>query len=130
MTVTSIYPVIMTSDVPGLAAFFRENFGYEAVFEADWYISLRKDAWELAVLKKDHPTVPAGFRAASEGLLINIEVEDADAAYAELVQGAGLCPVLDIRSEDFGQRHFILEAPGGVLVDVIQPIEFSGEFAT
>lgn len=31
--------------------------------------------------------------------------------------------VLPIRSEAFGQRHFILAAPDGVLVDVITPIE-------
>ncbi len=27
------------------------------------------------------------------------------------------------------QRHFIIEAPGGVLIDVIEPIEPSPEFA-
>ena len=37
--------------------------------------------------------------------------------------------VLPLRSEDFGQRHFIVSDPGGVLVDVITPIEPSVEFA-
>ncbi|THB79312.1 MAG: glyoxalase/bleomycin resistance/extradiol dioxygenase family protein, partial [Desulfobulbaceae bacterium] len=34
-----------------------------------------------------------------------------------------------IKSEDFGQRHFIVVDPNGILVDVIQNIEPSAEFA-
>ena len=36
---------------------------------------------------------------------------------------------LTLRDEAFGQRHFILADPGGVLVDVIKPIPPSAEFA-
>ena len=37
--------------------------------------------------------------------------------------------LLPIRDEDFGQRHFILDGPGGILVDVIQNIDPSTAFA-
>jgi hypothetical protein len=36
---------------------------------------------------------------------------------------------LDLRNEAFGQRHFIVEAPDGVLVDVVTPIEPTSEYA-
>ena len=36
--------------------------------------------------------------------------------------------IYDIKSEDFGQRHFILSAPGNILVDVIQVISPSKEY--
>lgn len=62
-------------------------------------------------------------------MLLNFEVADVDAEYARLVDGAGLRPQLPLRSEDFGQRHFIVAAPDGVLVDVISPIEPSAEYA-
>lgn len=52
-----------------------------------------------------------------------------DAEWRRLVDGAGLTPVLPLRSEDFGQRHFIVADPGGVLIDVITPIEPTREFA-
>ena len=58
-----------------------------------------------------------------------MEVDDVDAEYARLVTQAGLPERLSIRSEEFGQRHFIIEAPDGVLIDVITPIPMTGEFA-
>lgn len=56
------------------------------------------------------------------------EVEDVDAEHARLVGVEGRRVALDLRSEDVGQRHFILVAPGDVLVDVIQPIRFTGPY--
>ena len=32
------------------------------------------------------------------------------------------------KDEDFGQRHFIVEGPNKILIDVIQPIPPSEEF--
>ncbi|PJJ57713.1 putative glyoxalase superfamily protein PhnB [Mumia flava] len=128
MPYTSIYPVLMTEDVTTTAAFYREHFGFETVFETDWYVSLRRDRWELAVLEASHPTIPAAGRPAA-GILINLEVDDADAEYERLVTSGPLEPLLPLRSEDFGQRHFIVAGPDGVLVDVITPIEPTGEYA-
>lgn len=86
-------------------------------------------AWELAVLKYDHPTVPDAYRLKSRGVLINIEVEDAALEYKRLVESGPLTPALHLRDEEFGQRHFIVVDPSGNLVDVIQNIAPQGEFA-
>lgn len=128
-TLTGFYPVIMVDDVSAAAGFYTRHFGFETTFEADWYVSLRRDAFELAVLRHDHATIPEGFRRPVSGLLLNVEVDNADAAHRRLVDEAGLAVALTLRDEDFGQRHFIVEAPGGVLVDVIEPIEPKGEYA-
>jgi len=53
--------------------------------------------------------------------LVNVEVADADQVY-ERFTSAGVEMVLDIRSEEWGQRHFIIQDPNGLLVDVIQNI--------
>lgn len=37
--------------------------------------------------------------------------------------------MVPLRSEEFGQRHFIVADPNGVLIDVITPIPPSGTFA-
>ncbi|MFV2143939.1 MULTISPECIES: VOC family protein [Isoptericola] len=129
MSVTSFYPVIMSADVSSAADFYRRVLDFETTFEADWYVSLRRGTFELALLDADHPTVPAGFGRPVQGLLLNLEVEDVDAEHRRLVDEHGLRPVLPLRDEPFGQRHLIVEAPDGVLVDVIQPIEPSAEFA-
>jgi len=130
MNVTSIYPVVQTHDVATTARWWRMNFGFDVAFEADWYVSLRRDSWELAVLDADHETIPTSHRGSTaQGLLINIEVDDVDAEWHRLTVAGDATVALEIRSEAFGQRHFIVRAPDGVLVDVIQEIEPSAEYA-
>ena len=128
MEITSFYPVLMVEDVAAAARFYRETLGFETTFEADWYVSLRFDGGELAVLDSAHETIPEGFRTPVTGLLLNIEVEDARAEHDRLVGALGITERLKLRDEAFGQRHFIVEAPGGVLLDVIEPIAPTGEF--
>lgn len=130
MTWNSAYPVLLTSEVAATAEFYRSNFGYSVTFAADWYVSLKRDQWELALLDQDHGTIPESYCGVSAtGVLINIEVSDVDAEYDRLVTKGSLELVVPIRSERFGQRHFIVAGPDGVLVDVISPIEPIAEFA-
>lgn len=129
MEITSFYPVLMVDDVATAARFYREELGFETTFEADWYVSLRSDGGELAILDRTHESIPDGFREPVRGLLLNVEVPDAAFEHARLVGERGLPELLALRDEAFGQRHFIIEAPGGVLIDVIEPIEPSPEFA-
>lgn len=131
MDVTSFYPVICTARLQDSRDFYTRLLGFEVTFEADWYISLRRPgppAFELALLDYNHPTLPAAYRVAVQGLLLNFEVTDVDAEWERLVLGAGLKPELELRSEDFGQRHFIVADPDGVLIDVITPIAPAASF--
>ncbi|QWP75732.1 VOC family protein [Lysobacter sp. K5869] len=131
MKVTSYYPVIMTGDVAGTAAFYQAHFGFVALFAADWYVHLQSAAdpsINLAVLDGGHHTIPEAARGRVGGLLLNFEVEDVDAVHARLV-AAGLPVLLSLRDEAFGQRHFITADPNGVLLDIITPIAPSEEFA-
>ncbi|MFI7133634.1 VOC family protein [Nonomuraea sp. NPDC050153] len=132
MKLTSFYPVIGTSRLAESHDFYTRLFGFETTFKADWYVSLRRagtQPYELALLDYAHPTVPEGYRAPVRGLLLNFEVEDVDAEWERLVVGEGLRAELELRSEEFGQRHFIVADPSGVLIDVITPIEPYGAFA-
>ncbi|WP_017588479.1 VOC family protein [Nocardiopsis ganjiahuensis] len=133
MNISSFYPVLCTPRLQESRAFYTEWFGFEDAFVSDWYVSLRRPGppdLELGLLEAGHPTLPEGYRARSaQGTLLNFEVADADAAWERLVVEGGLEPVLSLRSEGFGQRHFIVADPTGVLVDVITPIAPSEEFA-
>lgn len=132
MNVTSFYPVICTDRIAESQAFYTDNFGFRPTFETDWYVSLAlpgERPFELALLDPAHPTIPEAYRGvAARGMLLNVEVEDVDAEYDRLVVRGGLKPALDIRTEDFGQRHFIVPDPNGILVDVIQEIPPQGEY--
>ncbi|KRA20022.1 VOC family protein [Lysobacter sp. Root604] len=131
MKVTSYYPVLMTDDVAATAAFYRQHFGFVALFSADWYVHLQLDGdptVNLAVLDGSHETIPAVARGRAGGLLLNFEVEDVDAVHDRL-RAAGLPILRSLRDEEFGQRHFITADPNGVLIDVIKPIPPSADYA-
>ncbi|MFC4775939.1 VOC family protein [Paenibacillus sp. GCM10023252] len=126
MLTNNFYPVVMTDQVERSASFYTEYFGFDKVYEADWYVSLRlsKGAvpFELAILDASHPTVPEAYRKRVQGLILNFEVEDVDAEYRRLIEVAGLPLEQELRDEEFGQRHFITRDPSGVLIDVIKVI--------
>ncbi len=134
MNVSSFYPVLATTKdlIAPMRDFYVNHFGFVVTFDADWYVSLRRTGdrpYELAVLQFDHPTMPQDSQKPVQGLLLSFEVDDVDAEYQRLIKQAGLPMVRDIKSEEFGQRHFITRDPSGVLVDVIMVIPPSGEFA-
>jgi catechol 2,3-dioxygenase-like lactoylglutathione lyase family enzyme len=133
MNLNSFYPVLATQHVAAIRDFYVKYFGFEITFEADWYVSLKLNQhprqYELALVDYAHPTMPEAFRKPVQGLILNFEVEDVDAEYARLITQAGLPLERDIRSEEFGQRHFITVDPNGVLIDVITVIPPSGEYA-
>jgi catechol 2,3-dioxygenase-like lactoylglutathione lyase family enzyme len=132
MILRSSYPVLMVDDPRAAAAFYVRFLGFKESFSIDWYVSLRhveRPESELAFVKADHGSIPAGHGVPSRGVLLNFEVEDAAGEYARLVRSAGLEPLLPLRDEAFGQRHFILRDPAGNLVDVIENIPPSEAFA-
>jgi catechol 2,3-dioxygenase-like lactoylglutathione lyase family enzyme len=129
---TSFYPVICTSRLKESRDFYTGLLGLVVTFETDWYVSLRRPgppSYELALLDHEHPTLPEGYRAPVQGLLLNFEVSDVDAEWDRIVVREGLAARLALRDEDFGQRHFIVADPNGVLIDVITPIAPSAEYA-
>jgi catechol 2,3-dioxygenase-like lactoylglutathione lyase family enzyme len=131
MKVTSYYPVLLCSDVTDAAAFFVRHFRFQPLYQADWYVhlqSLDDPAVNLGLVAKDHETIPAVGRGRTGAMLLNFEVEDVDGHYARL-QAEGAPIALGLRDEVFGQRHFIVEGPDGVLIDVIRPIQPSAEEA-
>lgn len=128
----SIYPVLMVKNIEEMRSFYVKCMKMEITFNSDWYISLKKEGisgvFQLALLRFDHPTIPEGFRSVSKDLLINFEVESADELYKDLI-GEHKQPLhLDIKDEEWGQRHFITSDPEGNLLDIIQLIEPNEQF--
>lgn len=130
MRVASYYPVLGTNDVEGTVAFYRNLFGFVPAFEADWYVHLtlpEQPSVNLAILDCSHESVPTHGRAVARGILLNFEMEDVDAEY-QRIRGAGATVLLPLRDEPWGQRHFIVEGPDGVMIDVIKNIEPSKDY--
>ncbi len=101
------------------------------MFESDWYVSLKhleNPAYELAIISHDHETIPEGYRRSTSALLLNFEVPNVESEY-ERLRKTGVEILQPLEDLPAGQRHFICRAPGGVMVDVIQEIAPSPEFA-
>lgn len=131
MNLSSFYPVIGTDKLEESRDFYTTHFHFELTFENEWYVSLinsKNPAFQLALLDYQHPSVPEAFRQPAQGVLLNFEVEEVDAEYERLT-AAGLPIHLELKSEAWGQRHFITADPNGLLIDVIKLIPPSEEFA-
>ncbi|GKU79958.1 VOC family protein [Paenibacillus sp. L3-i20] len=133
MKTNSFYPVIMTEKLSESSSFYKEHFGFVPVFESNWYVSLKliqgEQSYELALLDPAHETIPEGYRERTQGLLLNFEVENVDEAYERMIVKGKLPLLLNIRDEDFGQRHFITCDPNGILIDMITIIPPSEELS-
>ncbi|MBE2271235.1 MAG: glyoxalase/bleomycin resistance/extradiol dioxygenase family protein [Anaerolinea sp.] len=131
MQLTSFYPVLMSDKLALTRDFYVNHFGFRVVFENDWYISLKSTdgRFELAFVAHDHDTVVKAYQQPIDGLLLNFEVMNVDAEYERLITQTGLPLERELLTEDFGQRHFATVDPNGVLIDVIQVVPPSGEYA-
>ena len=126
----SSFPVFIVKDLDAAKSFYTENLGFDVVFSGDWYIHLVSSAGvQVGFMLPDQPTQPPIFQKshAGEGVIFSLEVEDADAAYAA-AKSNSLKIVLELRSEDWGQRHFCIQDPNGIYLDIVQSFEPTEEY--
>ena len=126
----SSFPVFIVKALDVAKSFYTENFGFEVVFSGDWYIHLvSKSGVQVGFLLPDQPTQPPIFHKpySGEGAVFSLEVEDADAAYA-VAKSKSLIIALELRSEDWGQRHFCIQDPNGVYLDIVQSFQPTEEY--
>ena len=129
--INSFYPVIMSNKIKESKNFYMKYFNFELTFENDWYISLKSENnIELAIINSEHSTIPEKFRNLSQGIILNIEVDNVNNEYKKLILTNNLPVLSDIKNEEFGQRHFIIEDPNGILIDIIEVIPPTDEFKT
>jgi catechol 2,3-dioxygenase-like lactoylglutathione lyase family enzyme len=127
-----IYPVLGVRDVGAAARFFRELLELRTTFESDWYVSLAthgEPAFQLAVVRFDHDSVPVRHRALPAGVLVTVELDDVDAVHARAL-AMGVEILRSLRDEPWGQRHFIAAGPDGAMLDVVKVIPPAPGFAS
>jgi len=126
----SSFPVFIVKDIDVAKSFYTENLDFEVIFSGEWYIHLiSKSGVQVGFMLPDQPTQPAMFQKphSGSGVIFSLEVEDADTAYA-FAKSQSLDIVLELRSEDWGQRHFCIQDPNGVCLDIVQSFEPTEEY--
>ena len=126
----SAFPVFIVKNLGSAKTFYENNFGFNVAFQNEWYLHLvSQSGIQVAFMLPNQPTQPDIFQKAysGDGIIFSLEVNDADLAYS-YAKNKSLDIVLELRSEEWGQRHFALKDPNGVYIDIVQAIEPSEEY--
>ncbi|RYE10336.1 MAG: glyoxalase [Hyphomicrobiales bacterium] len=115
------YPIIVTDAFPACRDFWVRHFGFNLVFENDWFVYLQADGASIAFMSPAHPSSPPGPEPYGAGISMELEVADATAALAEL-RATGREPDYPLTDEAFGQRRFSVKDPSGLWVNIVQQL--------
>ena len=120
--------------VPNLSseAFVASRDFYAAMF--DLVVSVELDDWYLQLMPESDPRLNIGFvkpdhelfadRPASSGtygVVLTIHVDDVDEVY-ERAKRLGAEIAAEIRDEEYGQRHFLVVDPNGLVLNVMSTV--------
>lgn len=124
MKIRRLFPISITPNIKECKEFYTRFFSFGVVFEADWYIHLRNESGiEIAFMLPDLENQPEFLHEAfsGEGVVLSLEVENAKAEY-ERMKELQASFAQDLKDEEWGQRHFMLVDPAGMVVDVVQQL--------
>ncbi len=128
MRLRNFYPLITTSHLAAVRAFYVEHFAFEPVFQASWFVLLAGKGEDqkvplLAFMTPDHPSSPPGPETFSgQGMILTFEVADAAAAHAAVLR-SGAPIIHPLTKEAWGQHRFMTRDPAGTLIDVVEQID-------
>jgi len=122
LNASKFFPVLITEKLEETKQFYISLLGCSAVFDSDWYVQLvSPKGIELGFLISRHPSQPEFLHRAydGKGVIFSFEVDDVDDEYKK-VEDIGIKIIYEIKSEEWGQRHFMIQDPNGMVVDVVQ----------
>jgi uncharacterized glyoxalase superfamily protein PhnB len=114
---------IITSKIAETKEFYTKTLGFGVTFENEFYLLMHTPGREaeISFLLPDHPSQQPLFQKAfqGQGMYLTIEVDDVDKLYRELKKkGANIR--IDIRDEPWGDRHFAIQDPNGIGIDLVK----------
>ena len=115
--VKTAFPLLQVESPAAAAKFYIDYFGFDSIFDSDWYVQIRNGTQEIAFITIGHESIPSDRRAFSKDVCLTLEVEDVDAAFEKVAKEMQI--VTEPRNEDWGQRHFRGYDPSGIMLDVM-----------
>jgi len=121
MTVTRLLPNICTNRMEATRDFYVNLLGFVVGFEhPGWYIQLSSTTdpqLQIGILRQDYEFIPPAFQKPAQGVVISVQVEDVDAAYAKVREGS-FDVAQEMCDESFGMRCFMVADPNGLLINI------------
>ena len=125
MRFTKFGTALLSHDVAASTRFYVDHFGFTALVDLGWYVSLQHPQhpdFTLDFVERGHESMPPDFRfQETGGTLLGFLVEDARAEEATLREH-GIPIAAPLRDEPWGQRRFNVWSPEGALIEVLQNI--------
>ena len=113
---------IVTEKMAESKEFYSGLLGFGVTFENEFYLLMHtpNKSGELAFLLPNHPSQQPLFHDKFEGrgMFLTIEVDNVDQLY-EVFKNKGVEIKIPIRDEPWGDRHFAIEDPNGIGIDVV-----------
>ena len=113
---------VITSKLSESKDFYSKILGFGITFENEFYLLMHTPdrSGEISFLTPEHPSQQPLFHPAykGEGLYLTIEVEDVDKLYDE-IKMKNIPIIIDIRDEPWGDRHFAIQDPNGIGIDIV-----------
>lgn len=114
---------IITRKIQESKDFYINALGFGVTFENDFYLLMHTPGRQeqISFLLPEHPTQQPLFQKpfSGEGMYLTIEVEDVDGIYQQLRE-KGINIVIELRDEPWGDRHFAIQDPNGIGIDIVK----------
>lgn len=114
---------VLTEKIAASKTFYTDVLNFGVTFENEFYLLMHtpNHQAELSFLLPNHPTQNPYFHRPfqGQGMFLTIEVDDVDSIYEE-VKEKGVEIKIEIRDEPWGDRHFAIEDPNGIGIDIVK----------
>jgi catechol 2,3-dioxygenase-like lactoylglutathione lyase family enzyme len=124
VSVRSFYPGLVTARFYESWDFYTTHLGFRTVEENDAYVHLQHPTGcQLALLRHETAADVPELVSATDGrgFWLGLKVANADEMHARLV-AAGVPIVYAPENKPWGERHFVVRDPNGVLIYVAHPL--------
>ena len=121
IAVMRLLPNICTDRMEETRDFYMELLDFVVGFEHQgWYIQMASPTnpqLQVGIMRRDHAFTPKAFQHPAQGVIISVQVEDVDAAYAAVLK-RGFRIAHALCDESFGMRRFMVADPNGLLINM------------
>jgi catechol 2,3-dioxygenase-like lactoylglutathione lyase family enzyme len=117
-----VHAGFVVPDPHGSADFFERYFGFRRTTDRPEYVQVRRDEVqaEIGFVLGGLLASPTAFRPefTGNGAWLTIQVADLERTLAQFMK-ADYPLVEPLANRSFGERHFVVRAPGGILINVV-----------
>lgn len=122
-----LYPMIVSEHFEQTVAFYEDHFEFSPSLEMEGFVILSRDDCTdmyLAIFDYRHDVIPEKYRKPVSGMILNYPTKDAQAMYNRLYDD-GLDLVSEPEEVKCGRKHFFVEDPNGILIDVAEDVDLA-----